>query len=290
MSEEIGVGWVKLKSLPGQKIDNQCYGFNYWKIEDGDVWHQEKKLRKADAESFEIREDNSQIFIARDKNYIFHAWTLEKTIDRDTFEEIGNGYWKDCNFAYFEHETSIKPLKGKDSKSFKYVGGPYARDSRFAYYCGRVLKNCKNPLDLKMMVPDDPWYVGDGELIYYDGAEIRGADYLSWRLIEEGFSRDKNTIYFGSKKLPRVNISDWKIVERLYSSDGKSLYHMHIKIKGADPATWEFLENDYCKDKNSVYFGDKVIEGADPDSFKVTGERSGRDKLNSYDGGTIKVV
>ena len=278
------MGWIKLKNLPGQKVDSQSYSFNYWKIEDNYVWHQERKLSKADPETFEVREDHSQVFIARDKTHIYHAWTLNKDIDRDTFEEVGNGYWRDCHLAYCEHETSIKPLKGEDSNNFKFIGGPYARDSVFAYYGGRVLKNCKSPLDLEMITKNNCWYVGDGQSIYYDGAEIRGVDYSSWRWIDGGFSKDNNAIYFGSKKLPRPNIDGWKIVKGAYSSDGKNVYHMNFKVRGADPITWEFLKNDYSKDQNNVYFCGRVVEGADPYSFMVTGERSGKDKLNNYNG------
>ncbi len=68
------MGWLKLNEASEQKIDSKEYGFNYWKIEDGYVWHQGRKLRKADPESFEVRSDHSQIFIARDKNNVFHAW------------------------------------------------------------------------------------------------------------------------------------------------------------------------------------------------------------------------
>ena len=277
--------WVKLEDLPGQKIDSQEYGFNYWKIEDGYVWHQGRKLRKADTETFEVRKDHCQIFIARDKENVFYAWTLEKGIDRDSFQGVGNGYWKDCNFAYCEHETSIKPLKGEDSKNFKSVGGPYARDSKFAYYGGRPLKNCQDPLKLAMIVKGNSWYAGDGTTIYYDGAEIKGANCSTWKLIEGGFSRDNNSVYFGSKKLPRVNIDSWKVLTGSYSSDGISLYHMNFKVKGADPTTWKFLENDYSKDHINVYFCGRIIEGADPESFKVTGERSGKDEFSNYNGG-----
>ncbi|NOQ23219.1 MAG: hypothetical protein GQ565_11300 [Candidatus Aegiribacteria sp.] len=186
------MGWIKLKELPGQKIDSREYSFNYWKIEEGYVWHQGRKLRKADPDTFEVREDYSQIFIARDKNHIFHAWTLMNNIDRNTFKEVANGYWIDCNIAYCEHETSIKPLKGQDVDNFKFIGGPYARDSVFAYYGGRSLRNCQAPLKLQLMIENDCWFVGDGSSVYYDGAEIKGANFPTWKKLKEGFLVIKN--------------------------------------------------------------------------------------------------
>ncbi len=281
------MGWLKLKEAPEQKIDSKEYGFNYWKIEDGYVWHQGRKLRKADPESFEVRSDHSQIFIARDKNNVFHAWSLMKNIDRDTFEEIANGYWVDKNLAYCEHETSIKPLKGKDVGNFKFIGGPYARDSIFAYYGGRALRNCANPLNLKLMTSDDCWYVGDGCAVYYDGAEIKGVDSSSWKKLKGGFSCDNKNVYFGSKKLPSVKLDTWKTINGSYSRDEKNVYCMNLKLKEADPSTWTFLKNDYSKDLHNVYFCGRLIEGADAESFEVTGSRSGKDKNQEYDGGCV---
>lgn len=281
------MGWIKLKELPEQKVDSKDYDLNYWKIEEGYVWHQGRKLRKVDPDTFEVRKDSSQIFIARDKDHVFYAWSLQKRIDRNSFEEVANGYWTDCNFAYFEYEASLKPLKDGDVESFSYVGGPYARDSKFAYYGGRALKNCQYPLQFRMMVENNDWYAGDGSTIYFDGAEIKGADFETWRKLDGGYSCDKDSIYFGSKKLPRVDIDSWKILAKTYSSDKVNVYHMHFKLKGADPGTWQYLESNYSKDRHTVYYLGRPIEGADPESFRVTGDRSGTDKHQSYNGGQI---
>lgn len=282
------MGWIKLKDLDGQKIDSKEYGFNYWKIEDSSVWHQGRKLRKADVDSFEIRENYSQIFIARDKDSVFYARSLKKIIDRDTFKEVGNGYWLDCNFAYCEHETSIKPLKGEDSKSFEYIGGPYARDSQFAYYGGRALKGCEAPLNLQLMEDDDCWYVGDGFQVYFDGAVIKGADFQTWKKVDGGFSCDSKHVYFGSKKLPSVKLDSWKIISGVYSSDNSNVYYMNLKLKGAEPKSWKLLEHNYSMDSNNVYYMNKIVDGADPDTFNLSSERSAKDKNNESVGSSIK--
>lgn len=280
------MGWVKLKEL--QKVDSKAHGFNYWKIEDACVWHQGRKLRKADVDSFEIREDDAQVFIARDKDNIFHAWSLQKTIDRDTFKDAGNGYWLDCHFAYYEHETSIKPLKGEDAKHFKFIGGPYARDSKFAYYAGRVLKTCEAPLNLQLMLDDNCWYAGDGSQVYFDGAVIKGADFQTWKKLDGGFSCDSKNVYFASKKLPSVKLDSWKIIRGVYSADSTHVYYMNFKLKGADPKTWQLVEHNYSKDSNCVYYGNKIVEGADSKTFAVLGLRSAKDKNNEYVCSNIK--
>ncbi len=283
------MGWIKLIELPGKKIDSQEYDFNYWKISEGFVWHQGKKFKKADPETFEVRKDYSQVFIARDKNSVYHAWSTMKSIDRDTFEEVGNGYWKDTNLAYCEHETSIKALKGKDVKNFKFIGGPYARDSVFAYYGGRVMKSCEAPMSLKLMDENNIWIVGDGHKVFYDGAEIKGADYSSWLLVEGGFSKDCKSVFFGNKKLPRVDLESWKLLDANYSCDAKSVYNMCFKLKGANPNHWQMLEHEYSKDLERVYYGSNIVEQADAVTFKVIDVGKAVDKSNEFLGSELVV-
>lgn len=275
-------GWVRLSSLPGQKVDDRKYGFNYWKIEDGSVWHQGRRHKRADPASFEVREDYSQVFIARDINHVFHGWSLVPRIDRETFREVANGYWVDQYRGYCEHETSITPLKGEDASHFKYIGGPYARDSVFAYYAGRVIKTCREPLKLQLMDPENVWYAGDQKRIFYDGAEIAGVDFESWTLIKGGFSKDKKTVYFGSKRLPGVNLESWEQLEGAYSRDRDSVYQMQFKISGADPGSWECLPHHYSKDANAVYYGWRVIPAADSQSFKVDCKGNAKDRKRRY--------
>jgi len=281
------MGWVKLSTLPGQKLDNKEYGFNYWKIEEGSVWHQKKRLRRADPETFEIRSNYDQVFIARDKDHVYHAWSLVGKIDRDTFEDAGGGYWIDQNRSYCEYETSIRPLRGDDARQFKYIGGPYARDSVFAYYAGRVMKTCTEPMLLHLVVENDSWYAGDKTRIYSDGAEIRGADFNSWRHLERGFSRDINFVFFGSKKLPRVNVASWRIIANNYSRDDKSIYHCCFKLKGVSPDEWQLLQHGYSKDHRNVYFGSSQMAVADPQSFEVTGKGTAKDKCHIYEGSWV---
>lgn len=282
------MGWIKLTEIPNQRVDDKEYDINYWRIEDGYIWHQDRKLRKADVETFEVRDNEDQEFIARDKNSVYHGWSTVTSIDRKTFEEVANGYWKDKNNVYCEHETSIKPIKGMDPKNFKFIGGPYARDSKFAYYAGRVIKSCENPMGLQLMREDDCWTAGDKEKVYYDGAEIKGADFDSWEKVQGAFSKDNKSIFYGSKKLPQANLENWDIIEGSYSSDEKNVYDMHLKLKKADPKSWELIDHYYSKDKNYVFYGNKIIENADPKTFKVLGPNKAKDKNNKYDGSCIK--
>lgn len=284
MKRACDMGWIELSTLPGQKLDSKEHGFNYWRIENGSVWHQGRRLRRADPETFEIRSDYEQVFIARDKDYVYHAWSLVSKIDRDSFKDAGGGYWVDLNRAYCEYETSIRPLKGDDARQFTYLGGPYARDSAFAYYAGRVMKTCTNPMLLHLVVDSDCWYASDKTRVYHDGAELRGADFTTWTHVEGGFSRDLNSVYFGSKKLPGVKVASWRIIADNYSRDERSVYNCCFKLKGVNPDEWQSLQHGYSTDQRNVYYGSSQIVGAEPQTFEVTGEGTAKDKHHTYEG------
>lgn len=271
------MSWQKLSQVPGQKVHSFKYNITYWKIESGHVWHQERKLKSADTESFEVQTKEDQRFIARDKSSIYHGWNRLPKIDRNTFMEIGSGYWKDEKNAYFEYETSIKPLKGNDIENFKYLGGGYAFDSQFAYYWGRAIKSCNDPMSLQP-IGDHSFYAHDRDNIYYDGTALKGTDIQSWKLLENGYSKDDKSIFFGSAKLPGAKIDSWRRYEESYSMDEKNVFVMHLRLKGADPNSWKLLGNGYSKDTNSVFYVSNIIADADPNSFEVMAENTARDK------------
>jgi hypothetical protein len=271
------MAWIKLIDLPNQKVDSQEYDFNYWKIENGFVWHQGRKLRSADIKTFEVRKDYSQIFIARDKNNIYHAWSKLTKIDRNTFQSLQNGYWKDEHNSYSEFETSIKPMKGNDVKNFKVLGGGWACDSNFAYYWGKAIKSCKKTLSLQL-IGKNLFYAKDDENIYFDGAVLKNSDTSTWKELGKGFSLDKKSIYFGAKKLPSAKIESWKRVSHPYSLDEKHVYIMYMKLKGANPNTWKKLNQSYSKDDKNVYFVGRLINGVDATSFRILSNDQGKDK------------
>lgn len=88
-------------------------------------------LRKADAASFEFIP--AHFFIARDAHAVYHAWTRQTSIDRDSFRQCG-AYWLDNHAVYFEYETSLKALAGADCTTFRDLGGGYGADDHGGWY------------------------------------------------------------------------------------------------------------------------------------------------------------
>lgn len=292
------MNWYRLAELPGQRVVNPEFPeIVYWEIRDGSVWHQGRKLRRANATEFEVRKDD-HVFIARDDRWVFHAWSQLKNVDRDSFEVVGDGYCRDKNLAYCEFETSLRPLKGRDRAHFVVLGNGYARDSVHAYYWGKPIRSCASPLTLALPegVRALP-YALDDEQVFFESAALRGADRDKWRMLDDMFSGDDTKVYYGAKKLPGVERRSWERVRQeselyigSYSRDAKSVYVMFFRLRGADPATWRKLTGNYSTDGTQVYFVNRTLDGADAESFEVTSnegdlQQTARDKRGSFRGG-----
>lgn len=232
------MGWKKLNDFPNQRVIKPSYDSKiiYWKVENGKVWHQWKKLMKADIESFEIYDSND--FIGRDKDFIYHAWTKLTKVDRDTFQEVGDSYWKDKNYAFVEYETSIQPLKGLEIEGFQYLGNGFAHDNSFAYFYGKVIKSCHQPTTLKL-ISEDQSYARDSENIYYESAVLKNADPKTWKLLGKGFSSDEKRVFFTARKLPKVDINTWEHIYRAYSKDKNHVYCMEQIQEDKPPKDWD---------------------------------------------------
>ena len=155
--------WQKLQTLPNQQTHRGK--ILYWHIRDGAVWHQHRKIRRADPATLEVfQTDGGSGFIARDKNHVYHAWTTLKNIDRASFEHIAAYLWRDKNHVYAEHETSLrligacyaadadhvywdgKLLPQADPASWRHLHDSFSKDLRHVYYGTRIIPR-ENPAD-----------------------------------------------------------------------------------------------------------------------------------------------
>lgn len=259
--------WTKLLDLPnGQLRSSPNSGIVFWQIVDGCVLHQGRKIKKADCTSFEVLDGHS--FIARDKNFVFNAWNaVNKEIDRNTFQELGDGYFVDRSIAYYDYETSLRPLKGGINRDFQVLGNGYARDAAYGYYFGRVIKKCERPMALQQidqskLLKDRSrscavCMVTDGERVFFESAELKGADPETWCEIGRGFSKDAKSIYYRSQKLGGATPDNWRIIENHYSTNGVKVYEMGWALENADLATFEILSDGSCRDQYSTFSGKK---------------------------------
>lgn len=132
------MAWQKISDQPDQRFLGP-YGIEFWRLHEGQMFHQGRLLRKADAASFEFIP--AHFFIGRDAHAVYHAWTRQTSIDRDSFRQCG-AYWLDDHAVYFEYETSLKALAGADCTTFRDLGGGYGADDQGGWHCGRRMKHC----------------------------------------------------------------------------------------------------------------------------------------------------
>lgn len=112
--------------------------------------------------------------IATDAQSVIYAGRVYKNADADTFESIGNGYYKDKTNVYFVSTI----INGADASSFVLLSFPVG---------------CNNP---------GPSYAKDKNFVYYAGNVIQGADSASFKLYCDNYElkiRDKNGTYSGGK-------------------------------------------------------------------------------------------
>ena len=253
--------WIKLTDLPEQRLPMHIDKTkSFWEIRDGKIVHQTRVNRIADVESFEVLEGSD--FIARDKVFVYHAWTTMKIIDRHSFTPLGDGYFRDKDCGYCEFETSIKPLKSGSARGLKVIGSGYARDAAFAYYCGRPIKSCSLPMTLKLVKQTGehpiPAATTDTQC-FYEGALIKGADVTTWKMDAKGFSRDAHNVFYNAKKLAGARPDDWKFLKSPYSTSGDKIYFMSFVLKDADKESFEILADGTARDKHSSFSGKNRI-------------------------------
>ena len=272
------MSWILLTSLPNQRHGSPDVVV-YWEVRDGVVYHQGRRQRNADLETFEVQTDTS--FFARDKNWVYNAWTCLKKIDRDSFELLGDSYYsRDKNLVYYEYESGVKPLKGECLQHFRYLGRGYARDSKFAYWGGTPLRSCKSPMTFALVDNDEELaFACDEDLVFFEMAVLKGADRKSWHHLESCFSRDDKQGYWCSKKMPRLDVATWELVEGTsYSKDKKNVYVMDWRLPEARPGTWRQISEDYSTDGVNVYFVRTKLDGAHAPSFRITSKPGALDQ------------
>ena len=199
--------WQLLRTLPKQQTCSG--GILYWHIRDGTVWHQNRKIRRADPDTLEVFQmRGGSGFIARDRHHVYHAWTTLKNTDRASFEHIAANFWRDKNHVYAEHESSLRPIAQADPDTWQLLDNGYARDQNRIYHCDRPLPRGTNP--------------------------------DTWQTLGKGYARDRNRIYWAGNLLPQSDPDTWQILAAnpAFSYDAARVYYYGHPIPQADPADW----------------------------------------------------
>jgi len=235
------MSWLKLKDTPNKRVlDRDIDRIILWKIDKDKIYHQNREIKKADIETFEVLEQN--LFFARDRYSIYYAWNLLKA-DRDSFKALVDSYFIDKEAVYFELETSVKVLKEADSKTFLTLEKGFAKDKNRAYYYGRVIKPCRSSESFKVIKADEKVtdFAKDSENIYFQKDILKKADLKSWTLFNNYFSFDNSSVFYCSYKLPYVDVDSWKYLGYNYSIDKKNIYYLNRRLTTKKPIDIEHI-------------------------------------------------
>lgn len=260
------------------------------------------EIKDVDFDTFETIDTHTpKEEFAKDKDHIFFAGKIAD-IDKNTFEEISDFYFKDKNFVYYVERVGISyTLKRVDADvvSFKvFVASgldSYTLDKNNVYYNGEIIKGVKpdsfgfvsTPEEVSRMGgkggPDmTKFYIKDSDHIIYRGKIVYGADVKSFSTIYTGgyfqeYGKDKSHVYYQNSLIDDADPNTFvpqspQIYEGcrkgLYGIDSKGVYFKNFKMIGADPNTFKALINGYGKDSNHVYFDGVIQEALSPDEFQ----------------------
>lgn len=160
--------------VSGEKIDGIADSESFILLGDSryakdsyNVYYDMDKLKQADPTSFFIEQN----CFAQDKAHLYYCGELIEGADLNTFEEMGDGYYKDKDFVFYKYDygRSIRRITGSDSESFKFIENGYTRDRN---------------------------------QIYYQGVTLEGVDIESFETIKDDFftAKDRSNFYIGAGK------------------------------------------------------------------------------------------
>ena len=148
--------------------------------DDRHVYHAQTVVKKADVQSFAVLGDG----YARDDRHIF--WREQSLSCRaQAFQVWGDGYAGDGRLAFYRGE-----LLDADGAAFTPLGDAYASDGTRVFGEGR-------PLDAapQTFVLLGNGYAGDGERIFW-GSRLLDADQASFRVLDGGYAEDRDRWFF----------------------------------------------------------------------------------------------
>lgn len=234
-------------------------GWKYYRVSDGMVYYQNKKIADADPATFQELEDGW----ARDRNAVYeegykkaflnpatvhvfpHVYIMDKTAvwvygtgyylrvektdaDPTTFTVISHGYGKDKNNVYYFAQKianadvqSFTPLRDAAHSSAEGSASSwYAKDIHSAYYRSTVIQNA----DVQSFVFLGGEYAKDSRTVYYEGNPIANADAGTFALVGQ-YAKDKNHVFYGGKMLAlEINPASFAVVGGVALKDNMRVY------------------------------------------------------------------
>jgi hypothetical protein len=173
---------------------------------------------------------------------------------------------------------------------------------------------------LLQLIGPNACYFKDKQSVYCFDKRIECADYPTFIVLENGFSKDINHVYFYGEIFQEADPESFKCLSLEYSQDKNHFYHGTTKLSeeeaihlsrlikyyhdvssyvlytigdgevfyngykmDCDYESFKSLDNGYAKDKYHVYYSGVIINGADAKSFERTGHRDEKKICRRYE-------
>lgn len=219
--------------------------------------------------------------------------------DIATFTGLDKHYAKDKATVYYCDEeregqnyyltkhSVITRIKDALPATFSVMGEGYegyAKDGKRAYFKGTGFE----VKDVATLTIADGRFVKDKYMVYFDQAPVKGADPVSFRVLNNCYARDTGHVYYfgyhsdlynGIHEIP-CQAAAFTILDYPYSKDANAVFYLYTRIQNADAATFTVVGNNFSKDKNHVYSGAYILPGADAATFGVFPQDSSLDEVN----------
>lgn len=142
---------------------------------------------------------------ATDGNYVYHYDKVIRGADAESFELTGDYYAKDWLHVYYDG----KKISGADPYTFEELTDTYAKDESHVYYDGTIVEDA-DPMTFEMVEGYYGGYQKDANGIYYYGKKLPGADITTFELLRYEYQKDATHVYHAGDLIPDADAASFK--------------------------------------------------------------------------------
>lgn len=118
-----------------------------------------------------------------------------------------------------------------------------------------------------------------------DTSAVRGADPMTFQVIDSIYAKDRRSVYYRGKLLPGADPESFSVVSEsaggAIGADRNVVFCAAERLEGSHPASFALLSDGYAKDANRVYYFCNGVPDADPATFGRVG-RYWQDRAHVY--------
>ena len=233
-----------------------------------------KKILGADLGSFVLINNDSRPYeyrdFAKDKTRVYYQGEVVEGLNPDVFSQggiisgrvVANQGGDDqvvLQGNYLIWRNGL--LRIEEPSTLEYIGLGIFRDSKKLYSTGFISKHYETGFGVTDLNPAESIsflyspdgaaeYLINGNKVYALVSEmspfwlepVEGADAVSFKLLTNGYAKDKNSIFFDDKKLEGASVIDFTTKEVLddrltLGFSGDKVYWRDLLLEGVDPSS-----------------------------------------------------